>query len=498
MLCAYRTMPKSYFTIQNVTSLNALSRGARIHVIGVAGVAMAQLAVELTKQGFLVSGSDKDFYEPMGSLLRNSSVTLYQGYAESNVPPKVDLVVIGNAVSYGNPEVTVVEEQNLPYTCFPRILHETIISGKRSIVVTGTHGKSTTTALLASTLLKLGGDPSYFIGGIAQDLPMSLARGKGDFSVVEGDEYDSAFFAKVPKFSFYQPDICIINAIEYDHADIYSDVESIIKEFRGMLQKLPAHGIALCCTDYPHVNNLVDELRDKIPAKLITFGCSKDADISITSRRQVGLTQQVDARSKEHGEFSFSIPLSGVYNAKNALVAVVIAAMCGYSLKDATTAIATFKAVKRRQEVRYDKNGVTLIEDFAHHPTAVHETLSGMREAFPGRKIWGVFEPRSNTSRRKVFQEPYIAAFSGADHVVLCQVASREVDANCDLIDVETLSAQIKERGTPSECLPDAKAIEEFLLREVGANDVIVLMSNGAFGGLPLSLERALIDRLGA
>jgi UDP-N-acetylmuramate: L-alanyl-gamma-D-glutamyl-meso-diaminopimelate ligase len=490
-------MPKSHFSIDNTTSLDSLPRGARIHVVGVAGVAMAQLAVELTKQGFIVSGSDKDFWEPMGSLLRNSAVTLFQGYKAENVPQSVDLVVIGNAMSYGNPEVAVVEERDLRYTCFPKILHETIISGKRSIVVTGTHGKSTTTALVASTLLKLGGDPSYFVGGIAQDLPMSLARGKGGYSVVEGDEYDSAFFAKVPKFSFYHPDICVINAIEYDHADIYSDVESIVREFRGMLQKMPANGTAICCIDYPHVEALVNELQDKVACRLVTFGCKAGADIAITSRVQEGLTQHVTAKSPTHGEFSFSIPLSGVYNAKNALIAVVVALMAGYSLEQATSAVATFKPVKRRQEVRYDKHGVTLIEDFAHHPTAVHETLSGIREAFPTRKIWGVFEPRSNTSRRKVFQEAYINAFSNADEVVLCQVAARDMDKDLELIDVPTLASQIAERGTPACCLADAKEIEAFVQEKLGSNDVIILMSNGAFGGLPVMLENSLVARFG-
>jgi UDP-N-acetylmuramate: L-alanyl-gamma-D-glutamyl-meso-diaminopimelate ligase len=490
-------MPKSHFSIDRVTPLRSVPKGGRIHVIGVAGVAMAQLAVELTNQGYLVSGSDKDFYEPMGSFLRNSSVTLFKGYAASNVPASVDLVVVGNAVSYENEEVAVVEERNLPYTCFPRMLHETIIQGKRSIVVTGTHGKSTTTALIASTLLKLGGDPSYFVGGVAQDLPRSLAHGVGAYSVVEGDEYDSAFFAKVPKFSFYHPDICVINAIEYDHADIYPNVESIISVFREMVRKIPTSGAVLCCIDYPHVKNLVDELRGKVASRIVTFGCSPDADISIVSRKQFGLSQSVTARSDTYGEFTFSIPMSGVYNAKNALVTIVVAMMSGYSIEQASKAVATFKSVKRRQEVRYDRHGVTLIEDFAHHPTAVHETLSGIREAFPGRKIWGVFEPRSNTSRRKVFQEPYVSAFKNADEAVLCQVVSREIDLNQELLDVDTLSAKIGEGGTPCRALLDPKAIEEFLLAQVGTNDVIVVMSNGSFGGLPQSLETALARRFG-
>jgi UDP-N-acetylmuramate: L-alanyl-gamma-D-glutamyl-meso-diaminopimelate ligase len=458
---------------------------------------MAQLAVELTKKGFLVSGSDKDFYEPMGSYLRNSPVTLFKGYAAENIPPNVNLVVIGNAISYGNPEVDVVEQKGLPYTCFPKLLQETIISGKQSIVVAGTHGKSTTTAMIASTLLKLGGDPSYFVGGVAQDLPLSLARGEGKQSVVEGDEYDSAFFAKVPKFSFYTPDIAIINAIEYDHADIYPDVESIKDEFRKLLKSLPAQGIALCCADYEHVRSILAELRATLPCKVITFGCAPDADVHITSRKQEGLTQRVSAAGKAFGPLEFSLPVSGVYNAKNALVTIVVATLCGFSRDAARDAVATFKAVKRRQELRYDKHGVMLIEDFAHHPTAVHETLSGLREAFPSKKIWAVFEPRSNTSRRKVFQEAYVQAFQSADHAILCDVEARAMDADQELIDVQTLSDQIAARGVPAACLPDAKAIQDRILQNIGNNDLIVLMSNGSFGGLPATLEAALREKVG-
>lgn len=490
-------MAKSDFSIAKATALSAVPKGGRIHVIGVSGVAMAQLAVELTKKGFLVSGSDKDFYEPMGSFLRNSSVTLLKGYQEEHVPPSVDLVVIGNAVSYENPEVQAVERRALPYTCFPKLLQETIISGKHSIVVTGTHGKSTTTALIASTLLKLGGDPSYFVGGIAQDLPMSLARGEGKWSVVEGDEYDSAFFAKVPKFSFYTPDTAIVNAIEYDHADIYPDVESIVREFRGLLVNLPASGTAYCCVDYPHVRKLVEELRGSIKAQVVTFGCGPDADVYIESRTQEGLSQRVRAVSKALGPMEFSIPQSGIYNAKNALVTLLVALQEGFKREAAIQALSTFRAVKRRQEVRFNKAGVVLIEDFAHHPTAVDETLSGLREAFPTKKMWAVFEPRSNTSRRKVFQDSYVKAFRSADCAIVCDVESRSIDAHQELMDVGTLVREVEATGVRAVMLQNAQAIEEFLLREIGDDDLIVVMSNGSFGGLPQVLEERLRARHG-
>jgi len=488
-------MPQSSFSLPEITPLRQIPPGGRIHLIGVAGVAMAQLAVELTKQGFQVSGSDKDFYEPMGTFLRNSSVTLFQGFSGDNLSQLVDLVVIGNAVSYGNVEVKAVEERGIPYTCFPRLLEETIITGKRSIVVAGTHGKSTTTALIASTLRKLGADPSYFVGGISQDLPVSLFRGQGSWSVVEGDEYDTAFFAKVPKFAFYKPEIAIINAIEYDHADIYPDVESIVKEFRGLLLSIPQTGVALCCIDYPHIKSLLKDVKASLPCKVVTFGSDANADLAIKSRKQEGLVQRVHASGAIVGEQEFTIPLSGLYNAKNALVTLAVAAICGYRPEDSKGAIASFKSVKRRQEVRFDAGGVTLIEDFAHHPTAVQETLLGMREAFPGRKIWAIFEPRSNTSRRKVFQAQYIEAFKNSDEVVLCQVSAKEIDQGIELIDVPTLSDQIRTMGVSSRCLPDPQSIKDFILKNITTHDVIVVMSNGSFGGLPAALERELKER---
>lgn len=485
-------MPKDYFSVNNVVSLHTLKPGARIHVIGVCGVAMAQLAVELARKGYDVSGSDKEFYEPMGSLLKNSAVTTFQGYNGTNVPAEVDLVVIGNAISYGNPEVEVVEQKGLPYTCFPKILQETLISGKHSVVVTGTHGKSTTTAIIASMLVKLNLDPSYFVGGIAQDLPHSLHWGEGAHSVVEGDEYDSAFFAKVPKFSFYLPDTCIVNAIEYDHADIYPSLESINKEFSGLVNSLASKGVALCCIDFENVKTLVAEWKKSAQCKIVTFGLDPDSDIRLASRRVEGFTQHCRSESREFGSFDFSVPIPGAYNAKNAMVALITAKILGVDFEGAKRAIATFKPVKRRQEIRYNDRGVVLVEDFAHHPTAVSETLAGIREAFPDKKIWAIFEPRSNTSRRKVFQEAYIKAFGQSDVTILAEVTARATDANLELIDVAQLTSEIAATGTESYCLANAQVIEEFVVPKLSGNDVILVMSNGSFGGLPQALETQL------
>lgn len=489
-------MPKTHFTVDNCTSLDSLPKGARIHVVGVCGVAMAQLSIELAERGYRVTGSDKEFYEPMGGLLKSSKVETFTGYAAENVPAEVDLAIIGNAISYGNPEVDVIEQRNLPYTCFPKILGETLIGDRHSIVVSGTHGKSTTTALIASLLRRLNADPSYFVGGVAQDLPSSFHVGAGTFSVVEGDEYDSAFFAKVPKFTFYRPMSCIVNAIEYDHADIYPDLESIEREFTKLALAVPANGVIYAAIDFPVVERLLPMWREKTAVPIVTFGVHERADVRIVARKQEGFTQSVRAERKDGPPLEFEIPIPGLYNAKNALVSMLTLERCGFPVAGIAEALTHFKPVKRRQEIRFDKGGVTLIEDFAHHPTAVDETLRGIREAFPTRTLWAVFEPRSNTSRRKVFQNDYVRAFKTADRAVLCQVAARAIDTGIQLIDVAELSGEIDKEGTPSVCLPDAAAIEKHVLEQVKNNDVILVMSNGSFGGLIQNLEDRLRERI--
>jgi UDP-N-acetylmuramate: L-alanyl-gamma-D-glutamyl-meso-diaminopimelate ligase len=497
-------MPKDFFAVDRTTSLHSLSSGARIHVIGVCGVAMAQIAVALSERGFRVSGSDKEFYEPMKSLLGRSKVETKTGYAPDNVPLDASLVVIGNSISYGNPEVDVVEKHNLSYTCFPKILQEVAIAGKHSIVVTGTHGKSTTTALIATILLQSGKEPSYFVGGVAQGLPNSLTVGKGGFSVVEGDEYDSAFFAKVPKFSFYTPDTVVVNAIEYDHADIYANVEAIEAEFTKLVTGLKKGSTAICCIDFPIVKRLVAEWRSKSPCSIITFGRDPEADYCITHRESVGMSQRVTVKSAPLGEITFSLPIVGEYNARNALAALIVSKTIGLDIAQTFEIMGSFQSVKRRQEVRAQKGGVVLIEDFAHHPTAVQQTVEAVREAFPTARLWAVFEPRSNTSRRKVFQNDYVNAFKKSDRVVLKNVTARAIDSGIELIDVSTLSDSITASGVSSVCLENVDAIREYLWSDIkpsrdatGVTDVVFVMSNGSFDRLNELLKEDL-ERLTA
>jgi UDP-N-acetylmuramate: L-alanyl-gamma-D-glutamyl-meso-diaminopimelate ligase len=492
-------MPKDFFAVSRATSLHAIAPGAKIHVIGVCGVAMAQLAVSLAQRGYQVSGSDKEFYEPMRTLLANSPVETKTGYLEEHVPLDAALVVIGNAISYGNPEVAVIERHNLPYTCFPKILQEVAIAGKHSVVVTGTHGKSTTTALIASLLLQHETFPSYFVGGIAQSLPQSLAVGSGGFSVVEGDEYDSAFFAKVPKFSFYTPDTAVVNAIEFDHADIYANVEAIEKEFTTLVLGLGGQGTAVCCIDFPRVKRLVKEWALNAACRIITFGADEDAEYRIISRKTEGFSQTITVHNKALGEVTFVIPMVGEYNARNALAALIVSTVVRLDLTKTIEFLGAFKPVKRRQEVRGQRGGVVLIEDFAHHPTAVRETLDAVKEAFPAACVTAIFEPRSNTSRRKVFQGEYVRAFKRADFVILKDVTARSIDQGLELIDVSTLSDDIARSGVQSVTLADVQAIRERLWSSISYSpeqssprEVVVVMSNGSFDGLNELLQRDL------
>ena len=487
-------MPKEYFKLSEASGLSQIPDGSRIHVSGVCGVAMAQLAIELARRGYRVSGSDKEFYEPMGSLLRNSSVELCNGYNPENIPSDAELVVIGNALSYDNPEVQEVERRKVRYSLFPKILYDLAIAGRHSIVVSGTHGKSTTSALLSWLLSRLGDDPSYFVGAVIPELSASLRVGAGRYAVTEGDEYDSAFFAKVPKFSFYRPDTLIVTAIEYDHADIYPNLESIEEQFTRLVTSLPAEAKVICCIDDNNVARLLSLWRKEARCSFVTYGSHQAADFRVLSAESSGRSQIVNIDGAVEGKISFKLAIPGRHNALNATAVYIACRLNGLDQSKIQRLLPEFIGARRRQEVRFDQ-GVTLIDDFAHHPTAVRETIAAIRSFYPGRRLWAVFEPRSNTSRRKIFQSEYISAFLSADEVVLCDVAARANDSVEELIQVSDLADAISARSTRARVLPDAKTIKDFLLTEVVQGDVILVMSNGGFGGLVSDLENGLEEQ---
>ena len=485
-------MPGKYFSVENSSSLDSLPAGGKIHIVGVCGVAMAQMAVALCERGFTVSGSDRNFYEPMGSYLGDHPIALHRGYREENVPRDVSLVVIANAMFPDNPEVRIVEKMGLAYTSFPQLLAELIIGDRDSIVVCGTHGKTTTTALIASVLHKTGLSPSYFIGGICEDLPRSLAIGKGDFSVVEGDEYHSAFYAKIPKFHFYRAKTVLLNSLEFDHADIYSSVDEIVEEFRRLLASLPSEGRIICCSDYP----LVRKLSDSAGESAVTYGHSVDSHYCLKDRKTSSTGQLITIESRARGSFEIQVPMLGEYNAMNALACTAVLLENGLELELIQEHMMDFKAVKRRQEVKFDREGLILIEDFAHHPTAVKGTVRAIREAYPRKRLWAVFEARSNTSRKRIFQRDYETAFEEADEVILAKVnSSSRMDETDDLIDIEELAGLIRARGSRCRALSSPDGIETSLLSDVDTNDVVLLMSNGSFGGLSRKLTEGFSKR---
>lgn len=485
-------MPKEYFQVNNCRSFASLQAGARIHVIGVSGVAMAQMAILLSELGFLVSGSDKDFFEPMGGLLAKSKVQLKRGYAAENVPLDADLVLIGNVVSYGHPEVEAVEKNKLSYTIFPKLLRELIIDARYSVVISGTHGKTTTSAWSAWLFNQSALQPSFFIGGAALDLSSSLTKGAGKYSVVEGDEYDSAFFAKVPKFSFYAPDFQVITSLEFDHADIYSSLEEINAVFSSWVTSLSSQAKILLCLEDKNLAKLSVDWRAKAKCKILTYGAETDANYRLLESRIDSAGNKVHFSSALGAELKCTLKLLGRHNALNALAVWALSQELKLDAATTQRALSSFRGVKRRQELKYNAGDIVLIEDFAHHPTAVRETLQALRLAYPGKRLWAVFEPRSNTSRKKVFQKDYIEAFKAADRVTLCEVQARAAETDTDLLRVSLMAKDIGNLGIQAESLEDPIAIAKLIQTEVRAGDVLVVMSNGSFGGLVQRLVEKL------
>lgn len=485
-----------YFGLDNTTLLSAVPQGGQVHVIGVAGVAMAQLAIELSNRGFLVSGSDQSFYEPTGSLLRASSIELREGYRAENIPSRCDLVIIGNALSEQNEEVQEVKRRALPFSLFPQALYETVVRDRVSLVVSGTHGKSTSTALAAYVMTSAGIDPSFFIGGKVDQLSTSLRRGTGVFSVVEGDEYDSAFFAKVPKFHFYSPDVLMITSIEFDHADIYSDERAIEREFERLIDSMKEDGVIVACSEGEGIlGRIRQRCRRSAERRTVTYGFQPDDDYRV--ERLVAHEGGQEIAIIHQGErYQFPLRLNGAYNALNAAGVFALLSEGGASMKELLPHFSSFAGVTRRQQVIVDTASIRIVEDFAHHPTAVQATLLGLREQYPSRRIVVLFEPRSNTSRRALFQAHYASAFDAADEVILCAVTKRAVDEGVALLDTDKLSNDIRQRGPHARVGNGPHEVFEIYLEAHRPDDLLVVMSNGGFGGI-LEKLRARFGRSG-
>lgn len=454
-----------------------------IHFIGICGTAMASLAVALKEMGCQITGSDQNVYPPMSTFLASKGIDVMEGYSERNLAHNPDLVVIGNAISRGNPELEAALERKLRYCSMPELVKEYFIRGKRSIVITGTHGKTTTTSLLTWVFEYNGMNPGYLVGGIPINLGQGARFTDSEWFIIEGDEYDTAFFDKRSKFLHYLPEIAIINNIEFDHADIFENLAAIQKSFKHFINIIPRNGLLIANGDDPNVAPLLTAP----PCPVKKFGFGQDNAVQAFNIK-LGPT----ASEFEIPSFKFHINLPGEFNVRNALAVVACAKHCGLSNKQIQSAFDTFLGVKRRMEVRGVLNGVTVIDDFGHHPTAIRETLKALRLRYTSHKIWALFEPRSNTTRRNVFQNELPFAFMDADNVIIGEVSRAEQLSQNERLDPQKLAQDITALGKNAKYIPDVDAIAKYVATNVQGEDVVVIFSNGSFGGL----HNKLLERL--
>ncbi len=455
------------------------------HLIGICGTAMASLAGMLQAKGHKITGSDQNVYPPMSTQLEELGIEIFNGYRKENADIGADCVIVGNAISRGNAELEEVLNRKLLYRSQAEIVKEEFIRGRRSLVVAGTHGKTTTTSIAAWVMETGGLDPSFLVGGIVQNFGASFRVTESEFFVIEGDEYDTAYFDKKPKFMHYLPEAAIVNNIEFDHADIYRDLWEIKYQFSRLMNLVPSNGHLIVGIDSPVAREVLEEMRPKLHTNIETFGTSEDAkwqaryiDFSGDKTRFT-----VFKENNKWGEFETN--LIGDFNVRNCLAVIIAADAWGTSKEKIQEAFDTFKSVKRRMEVRGVERGVTVIDDFAHHPTAVEETLKALKQKYDGKRLIAVFEPRSWSSRLAVFQEKYEKAFVYADYVIIAGVYNTSKASELGaVLDTNELVKQIELQGKPSYSLPDADAIVAHLAPELKESDVVAIMSNGGFGGI--------------
>jgi UDP-N-acetylmuramate: L-alanyl-gamma-D-glutamyl-meso-diaminopimelate ligase len=461
----------------------------RIHLIGICGTAMATLAALLKRRGHEVRGSDQNVYPPMSVFLEKQGIATLQGYRAEHITPDLDLVVVGNAISRGNPELEEVLDRKIRYCSLPEAIRDNFLWGARSIVIAGTHGKTTTTSLTGWLLAYGGADPSVFIGGIAENFDGSYRIGGGREFVIEGDEYDSAFFDKTAKFLKYLPDIAVVSNIEFDHADIYPNLDAIRQAFHRLVNLVPRRGLLLLGAD----NADALALRDRARCRVETFGLSAGADWQAHDLRPAENATSFSVRRGGQPAGSFEVPLLGAYNVRNALAAIAVAAAVGLNIDTMSDGLRKFKGVRRRMEHRGTAGGVAVYDDFAHHPTAIQETLAAVRSAYPDRRVWGIFEPRSATSCRRVFQSDFVRALSNADLVVLPAVFRSTLPED-ERLSAEQIVDELKQSGVDARYIPAVDDIVRTVSKEARSGDLVIVMSNGGFD----NIHQRLLSALGA
>jgi len=447
----------------------------KIHFIGICGTAMGSVAAMLQDQGYEVTGSDEKVYPPMSTFLEQKGIRLLEGFKPENLDSHPDLIVVGNAISRGNAELEQALDQRFYYLSLPETLKQFFLRFSHNLVVSGTHGKTTTTSLLAWLFQDAGLQPSYMIGGVPLNLGQGCARQSGPHWILEGDEYDTSFFDKRSKFLHYLPELVIINNIEFDHADIYKNLDEIKLSFKRLVDIVPRNGMVLLNADNPHAVAVTRQTR----AQLLEIGFSENAALRITGLR----TDEKGSHFSLLGH-SFTLPLYGRHNVHNAAMAAVAAHNYGISLDQIARSFLSFQGVKRRLEVRAEIRGITIVDDFGHHPTALTETIGALRQRYPGRRLWALFEPRSNTTRRAIFQKELPEALALADAVMMTQIARADQLAEDDRLDPARVIADITRTGREAYYVENADEIAAKLPGLLRTGDVVGVFSNGSFGGL--------------
>jgi UDP-N-acetylmuramate: L-alanyl-gamma-D-glutamyl-meso-diaminopimelate ligase len=450
------------------------------HLAGIGGAAMAPLAGMLAERGHRVTGSDAGVYPPASTLLESLGIRWTNGFSEANLDPAPEIVVIGNALSRGNPEVECVLDRKIPYRSLPQTLEDYFLPGHDRLVVTGTHGKTTTTSMLAWILEVAGRKPNFLVGGVVENFGRSFRLGGGTDFVLEGDEYDSAFFDKAPKFLHYHPDEIIITSLEFDHADIYADLAAIELQFRRLVNLVPRRGRIVAWQESETVRRVVQKAF--CPIETYGFGPGADwlaGDVDFSE-------EETHFRVSYHGSevARIRMALAGRHNVLNAVAAIAIAHGRGVGAAAIEQAFSTFRGVLRRLEVKGEASGVLVVDDFAHHPTAIRVTIEAARNRWPGRRLWGVFEPRSNTMRRKVFEQDLVASLSAADAAVLGAVNRAKLLDDTERLSPARVLQGIRVAGRKAEGFDSAEEIADYLARETRPGDVVLVMSNGSFDGL--------------
>ena len=461
-----------------------MSNAKHIHVIGIGGSAMSPLAGMLRESGYRVTGSDAGVYPPASTFLEELGISFFHSFDAAHLTPPPDLVVVGNIIARGNPELEEVLDRKIPYRSLPEMLEEVFLPGKHSIVVSGTHGKTTTTAMLAWIFETAGKRPNFLVGGVAENFGKSYGLGDGEEFILEGDEYETAFWDRGPKFFHYHPDDLIITSLEYDHADIYADFETYQLAFRRLVNLVPRRGRVVIWGDTEASGPALRRAAQKAfcPVETYGFAAGNDWVVSELAVAGGGMKFRVDYHGKKFGEFTLAA--SGKHNVLNAVAAMAVAHGRGIGADVLQKALSTFKSVKRRMDVKGEVRGVLVVDDFAHHPTAVRATIEAARARWPGKRLWAILEPRSNSMRRKVFQEALPVSLALADRVILAGVFRAQQLGDENRMDPEAVAESVRHLGKSARVLPSADAIAETLSSEAEPGDLMLVMSNGSFDGL--------------